>query len=64
MSNEDVDVIVKQLHANLESVTVINISQVVMIIPRRIILKAGVNKRYFWEAECSQLNPPGPYQED
>jgi hypothetical protein len=64
MTDGDVDTAVRQLHANLESVTFINISLVVLVIPKRIILKAGVNDRCFWEAESSQLNPPGPYQKD
>ena len=64
MTDGDVDTAVRQLHANLESVTFINISMVVLVIPKRIILKVGVNDRCFWESECSQLNPPGPYQKD
>lgn len=64
MTDGDVDTAVRQLHANFESVTFINISMVVLVIPKRIILKAGVNDRCFWEAESSQLNPTGPYQKD
>ena len=65
MQDAGVDMVVRQLHEPaFTSISCANISKAVLILPRQIILKAGVNKRCFWEAECSQLNPPGPYQQD
>jgi hypothetical protein len=65
MRDCDVDTLVKQLHdALFTSISCCNISRVVLVLPRCIIQKAGVNDRCFWEAESTQLNPPGPYQKD
>ena len=65
MQDASVDIVVRQLHeAAYTSISCCNVSNVVLVIPRQIILKAGVNDRCFWEAACSQLNPPGPYQKD
>ena len=65
MQEASVDVVVRQLHeAAFTCISCCNISRVVLVLPRHIILRAGVNKRCFWEAECSQLTPPGPYQKD
>lgn len=65
MQDASVDVVARQLHeAAFTIISCCNISKAVLVIPRQILLKAGVNKRCFWEAECSQLNPLGPYQKD
>jgi hypothetical protein len=65
MRDCDVDTLVKQLHdALFTSISCCNVSRVVLVLPRCIIQKAGVNDRCFWEAESTQLNPPGPYQKD
>jgi hypothetical protein len=58
MMAEQVDAMCKQLHAKTEVVLVLNVSNVLLYIPLRIISKAGVNDRCFWEAECpTKLNP-------
>lgn len=46
-----VDSMVKQLHNGDDRITLMNISEAVMIIPLRIIKKAGVWERCFWEAK-------------
>ena len=65
MQDSSVDMVVRQLHGEAyTSISCCNVSKAVLIIPKQIILKAGVNDRCFWEAECNQLNPTGPYQKD
>jgi len=65
MQSDSVDMVVRQLHdAVFTSISCCNISRAVLILPKQILQKAGVNSRCFWEAEWSQLNPPGQYQED
>lgn len=42
------------VHASLDwdkdNITAVNISEVVLVLPKRIIKKAGVGDRCFWEA--------------
>lgn len=40
----------KQLDSH-SSITVMNVSGVIMVIPKHILKKAGVGDRCFWEAE-------------
>lgn len=40
----------KQLDDNRGSLTVMNVSGVVMVIPGQILKKAGIGDRCFWEA--------------
>ena len=41
----------KQLDAPGDNVTVINISEAVILLPKRIINRAGVGDRCFWESK-------------
>lgn len=61
---EDVDRVAKALDQGMDTITVINISGVVMIIPRMILVKVGTGSRCFWEASCEKLNPPGEDQKE
>lgn len=69
MTSDHVDMVCKQLSGTEEAfstdtITVVNISPVIMIIPRRILARAGSGDRCFWEASCTKLNPPGEYHKD
>jgi hypothetical protein len=33
------------------SITLVNISEAVLVVPKRVIKRAGVGERCFWEAE-------------
>ena len=57
MLDEHVDSLRRQLDGSAPSLTLINVSDVTMVIPKRILLKAGVGKRCFWEDACPDLNP-------
>jgi hypothetical protein len=50
MLAKHVDAAHRQLDTSLDSITVLNVSEVAMLIPKRIIKKAGVGERCFWEA--------------
>lgn len=39
------------LDFNLGNVTVINVSEAVLVLPKRIVKRAGVGDRCFWEAK-------------
>lgn len=45
-----VDAAHRQLDTSLERITVLNISEVTVLLPKRIIKRAGVGERCFWEA--------------
>jgi hypothetical protein len=64
MTTDHVDMVCRQLDGEADTITVVNISPVIMIIPRRILARAGSGNRCFWEASCTKLNPPGDYQKD
>lgn len=64
MTTGHVDTVCRQLDGSAEVITVGNISNVIMILPKLILARAGVGSRCFWEASCGNLNPPGPYQKD
>lgn len=59
-----VDQLAKSLDTEIDTVTVLNVSNVVLILPKRILSRAGSGNRCFWEASCTKLNPPGEYQKD
>lgn len=59
MLPEDIDRVARSLDQGMDTITVVNISGVVMIFPRRILAKVGSGDRCFWEASCTKLNPPG-----
>jgi len=51
MLRERVDEAHRQLDTpGLDRISVLNISEAMMFLPKRIIKKAGVGKRCFWEA--------------
>lgn len=50
MLDKQVDESVQALHGSLPNITLHNISECCLLIPRRIIKKAGVGERCFWEA--------------
>lgn len=50
MIDAQVDQAVKILHGGLPNITMNNISECCLLIPRRIIKRAGVGERCFWEA--------------
>lgn len=64
MSAADLDHVCRQLDGESDTVTLVNVSAVVTIIPRYILARAGTGNRCFWEAPCTKLNPPGKYQKD
>jgi len=51
MLHSHVDEAHRQLDTKSGSITVMNISGVIMVIPKHILKKAGVGDRCFWEAE-------------
>jgi hypothetical protein len=58
MTRQQVDEFRRQLDQKLTSITLRNVSDVVMVLPKRIVAYAGVNNRNFYEAECpTELNP-------
>jgi hypothetical protein len=50
MLEKHVDEAVRALHGGLPNITMTNISECCLLMPRRIIKKAGVGERCFWEA--------------
>lgn len=50
MLPQHVDEARRQLDLPVTNITLRNISDVAMVVPRRIIKTAGVNDRCFWEA--------------
>jgi hypothetical protein len=58
MRTADIDLVCNQLDSGSDNVTIQNISEVVLVIPRRILSRAGSDARCFWEASCPKtLNP-------
>jgi hypothetical protein len=64
MLPEHVDQVARSLDQDMDTITVVNVSGVVVIFPKRILAKVGSGDRCFWEVSCTKLNPPGPYQKD
>jgi hypothetical protein len=65
MRTTDIDWLCSQLDDDKsDTITSINVSGVVMILPKSILAKAGTGDRCFWEAGCKKLTPPGEYQKD
>lgn len=50
MLDKQVDQAVQLLHGGLPNITMTNVSECCLLMPRRIIKKAGVGERCFWEA--------------
>ena len=59
MTTAHMDSVCQQLDSHPDTITVVNVSNVIMIFPKRILAKAGTGNRCFWEASCAKLNPPG-----
>lgn len=58
MLDEHVDSLRKQLDGSAPSLTLINVSNVTMVMPKHILLRVGVGDRCFWEDAYPGLNPP------
>jgi hypothetical protein len=52
MQTNYVDSVLKQLFDNATNISVINISEAVLILPKRILAKAGVGDRCSWEKDA------------
>jgi len=50
MLPDHIDLARRQLDMQITQITLRNISEVVMVIPKHILKAAGVNDRCFWEA--------------
>ena len=50
MLEAHIDQVRRQLDMQITSITLRNISDVVMVIPKHILKTAGANDRCFWEA--------------
>jgi hypothetical protein len=49
MQTNHVDAVHQQLFGDFDRVTAINVSEAVLVVPKRILVKAGVGERCFWE---------------
>ena len=49
MQTNHVDAAHQQLCGDFDRITCINISEAVLVVPKRILVKAGVGERCFWE---------------
>jgi hypothetical protein len=53
MQANHVDSAHRQLAGDFDRIMMNNVSEVVMVIPKRILAKAGVGERCFWENDAT-----------
>lgn len=65
MQKHNVDWLCKQFDERIDTITAVNVSSAVLILPKRILKRAGCGTFCFWETGCpTKINPEGLYQQD